>query len=132
MCANCKCPRENHDMSFDVELEAVDFKVRALDISFDINKKDNLPAPPPVRQSYNDYPTVKVTDTETTPVDNDFLPPPPPISVASDYIWSPAGLTPGQVRENFVTFCFSLFSCWRTNGLLRASLCSLRLKRKGD
>lgn len=89
-------------MSVDVDLDGVEFKIRGLNIQSNINKENDLPAPPsPRRQNYNDYSTVKVTTTESGPVDNDFLPPPPPpASLASDYIWSPPGLTAGQVRKN--------------------------------
>lgn len=102
VCANCKCPRENHDVSVDVDLDGVEFKIRGLNIQSNINKENDLPAPPSSRrQNYNDYSTVKVTKTESSPVDNDFLPPPPPpASLASDYIWSPPGLTAGQVRKD--------------------------------
>ena len=109
MCANCKCPRENHDVSVEVELDGLEFKVRGLNINSNSNNDDDLPAPPPLTQIYNEYPTVKVTDTtETTPVDNDFYPPPPPTSVASDYIWSPPGLTAGQVGEKLLRFVLLL------------------------
>ena len=102
VCANCKCPRENHDVSVDVDLDGVEFKIRGLNIQSNISKENDLPAPPSSRrQNYNDYSTVKVTKTESSPVDNDFLPPPPPpASLASDYIWSPPGLTAGQVRKD--------------------------------
>lgn len=104
VCANCKCPRENHDVSVDVDLDGVEFKVRGLNINTDINNEDDLPAPPPMPHTYNEYPTVTVTNTEITPVDNDFFPPPPPSSTASDYIWSPPGLTAGQVKEQMLGF----------------------------
>ena len=89
-------------MSVEVDLDGMEFKVRGLNINSDIDNKDDLPPPPPLRQNYNEYPTVRVnsTTTETTPVNNDFLPPPPPPpSMASDYIWTPPGLTVGQVGE---------------------------------
>lgn len=88
-------------MSVDVDLDGVEFKIRGLNIQSNINKENDLPAPPsPRSETYNDYSTVKVTTTESSPADNDFLPPPPPPpSLASDYIWSPPGLTAGQVRK---------------------------------
>ncbi|XP_068698548.1 testin-like isoform X1 [Montipora foliosa] len=102
VCANCKCPRENHDVSVEVDLDGVEFKVRGLNINKNINNKDALPSPPPLNSSYNEFTAVRVTTSQTTPVDNDVLPsssppPPPPSSIASDYIWSPLGLTIGQV-----------------------------------
>ena len=83
-----------------VDVDGVEFKVRGLNI----NNEDDLPVPPTMTQNYNEYPTVKVTDTESSPVDNEFLPPPPPPSMASDYIWSPPGLTAGQVKEKLMLY----------------------------
>lgn len=93
VCANCKCPRENHDVSVEVELDGVEVQVRGLNINQDTNNKDDLPSPPPLKSSSFEYPTVDIA----IPIVKDVLPPPPPSSLASDYIWSPAGLTVGQV-----------------------------------
>ena len=103
MCANCRCPRENHDVSVDVDVDGVEFKVKGLKINADANIDDEvnedtiLPPPPP--QNNKEYTNLQfsITTNETTPVDNDFLPPPPAL-FASDYLWSPEGLTAGQVR----------------------------------
>lgn len=94
VCANCKCPRENHDVSVEVELDGVEVQVRGLNINQDTNNKDDLPSPPPLKSSSFEYPTVDIA----IPIVKDVLPPPPPSSLASDYIWSPAGLTVGQVK----------------------------------
>lgn len=84
-------------MDVDVDLDGVEFKVKGLKINSDMDHEDDLPAPPPLPNN-NDYPTVMVTTTQSHPVDNDFLPPPPPPSQATDYLWSPPGLTAGQVE----------------------------------
>ena len=101
-------------MSVEVDLDGVEFKVRGLNINKNINNKDALPSPPPLNSSYNEFTAVRVTTSQTTPVDNDVLPspsppPPPPSSIASDYIWSPLGLTIGQVKAN----CFCSFQTER-------------------
>lgn len=124
VCANCKCPRENHDVSVDVDLDGVEFKIRGLNIQSNINKENDLPAAPSSRrQNYNDYSTVKVTKTESSPVDNDFLPPPPPpASLASDYIWSPPGLTAGQVRKKMQDMNF-----YSKSGIQKLFYCTFKL-----
>lgn len=85
-------------MDVDVDLDGVEFKVKGLKINSDMNHEDDLPSPP-LLPNNNDYPTVMVTTTQSYPVDNDFLPAPPPPSLATDYLWSPAGLTEGQVEH---------------------------------
>ena len=80
----------------DVDVDSVEFKVKGLKINSDIDHDDDLPAPP-LLPNNNDYPTVRVTTTQSYPVNNDFLPPPPPPSLAADYLWSPPDLTAGQV-----------------------------------
>lgn len=107
MCANCKCPRENHDVSVDadadVDVDEVEFKVKGLKINSDTNREDDLPSPPPLSNN-NEYQTMKIFTTQSSLVDNDLFPPPPPPSTASDYLWSPPGLTTGQVRKNKYSF----------------------------
>lgn len=101
VCANCKCPRENHDVSVDadadVDVDEVEFKVKGLKINSDTNREDDLPSPPPLSNN-NEYQTMKIFTTQSSLVDNDLFPPPPPPSTASDYLWSPPGLTTGQVE----------------------------------
>ena len=91
-------------MDVEVDLDGVEFKVKGLKINSDMNHEDDLPAAP-LLPNNNDHPTVKVTATQSCSVDNDFFPPPPPPSRATNYLWSPSGLTTGQVQhENVVSF----------------------------
>lgn len=91
-----------------MDVDGVEFKVKGLKINSDIDHDDELPDPPPLPNN-NDYTTVRVTTTQSYPVDNDFLPPPPSPSLATDYLWSPPDLTAGQVGNKNMRYVFFIF-----------------------
>lgn len=135
-----------------MDVDGVEFKVKGLKINSEIDHDDDLPAPPPLPNN-NDYPTVRVTTTQSYPVDNDLLPPPPPPSLSTDYLWSPPDLTAGQVGNRNMQFIYfflsatkhfflsqvkmlgntnlislSLINCWRKKNLSMGSFLKTQSK----
>lgn len=114
VCTYCKCPRENHDISNDHEVNSGinGIQVKLHGIKLDDNNgygsDDDLPPPPPPNMNiyqddgqFDDFPDV-------SSIENDAVSslPAPPVFVASkpastrprSYLWSPPGLNSSQVH----------------------------------
>ena len=98
MCIHCKCPRENHDISLEADVNGVDFKIKGLKIND--NFEEDLPPPPPIIS--DESANYDENHIEIPPFDAEvaLLPPPPsPPSEMNkhEYVWAPPGLNDEQV-----------------------------------